>query len=73
MWHDYISWRMPDRGWVSRSAEAAHNLDVEIADLFAQRVAIDAQKLGGANLVPAGSGKAHREKGPLDLLQHPVV
>jgi hypothetical protein len=36
------------------SAAAAEHLDVEIADLLAQRVAIDPEQIGGPDLVAAG-------------------
>src|SRR5581483_7291637 len=48
----------PPRGpaWAG-SPSGAKDLDVEVADLLAQRVAVDAQEIGGADLVAAGRGK----------------
>src|SRR5580693_8555598 len=55
------------------SAAAAKNLDVEIADLLAQGVAVDAEKVGGPNLVAARGRQRHRQQRMLDLAQHPVI
>src|SRR5215208_7993405 len=51
----------------------AHHLDVEVADLLAQRVAVDAEQVGGADLVTAGSGERGREQRVLDLAQDAVI
>src|SRR5437016_3568182 len=53
----------PKRG----SPAAAEHLNVEIADLLAQGVAVDAEQVGGADLVAAGGGERHREERMLDL------
>src|SRR5882672_5370141 len=43
-------------------AAGAKDLDIEVADLLAQRIAVDAKKVGGANLVAAGRGQRHRQQ-----------
>ena len=44
------------RGFSYRASVAAENLDVEIADLLAQGIAVDAQQICGADLIAAGRG-----------------
>ncbi len=39
---------------------AAENLDVEIADFLSQRIAVDPQQVGGADLIAAGRGQSGR-------------
>src|SRR5215468_6583882 len=50
---DQVPWRFPDLipSPPLPLAPAAVNLDVEVADLLAQRVAVEAQEVGGADLV----------------------
>src|SRR5215470_5309911 len=55
------------------SAAAAEYLNIEIADLLAQRVAVDAEQVGGADLVAAGGRERHRQERMLDLAQHPMI
>ena len=43
------------------------------AELLAQRVAVDAEKLGGADLVAVGGGKALRKEWPLYLGEDAAV
>src|SRR5579863_5267703 len=49
------------------------DLDVEVADLLAQGVAVEAQKVGGANLIAAGRSQGRREQRDLDLLEDAVI
>src|SRR5262249_31134423 len=49
------------------------HLNVEVADLLAQRVAVDAEQVGSANLVAPRRGERRRHEGKLDLLQDPMV
>src|SRR5262249_25943970 len=49
------------------SAAAAEDLDIEIADFLAQRVAIDAEQIRRPDLVTARGRKRHRQKRMLDL------
>src|SRR5262245_12410337 len=44
------------------SLEAADDLDVEVAELLAQRVAVEAEQLRGLDLVAAGGGEREREQ-----------
>src|SRR5499427_5289214 len=55
------------------SAAAAEDLDIEIADFLAQRVAIDPEQIRRADLVAASGRKRHRQERMLDLPQHPVI
>src|ERR1700744_5199535 len=52
---------------------AAIDLNIEVPDLLAQRVAVQAQQVGGADLVAAGRGQRGREKRHLDLLEDAVI
>src|SRR5882672_5456197 len=70
--------RVTDRGYrrlshISISPAAAEHLDVEIADLLAQRIAVDPEQVGGADLVAAGGRERHREQRMLDLPQNAVI
>src|SRR5438046_9224722 len=49
------------------------DLDVEVADFLTQRVAVDPQQVGGADLIAARSGQRHRQERMLNFAQHPVV
>src|SRR6478672_4518539 len=49
------------------------DLDVEVADLLAQGVAVDAQEIGGADLVAARRGQRGGEERPFHLAQDAVV
>src|SRR5438067_4239415 len=51
----------------------AHHLDVEVADLLAQRVAVDAEQVGSADLVATGGGERGREQRVLDFAQNAVI
>jgi hypothetical protein len=49
------------------SAAAAEDLDIEIADFLAQRVAIDPEQIRRADLVTARGRKRRRQERMLDL------
>jgi hypothetical protein len=49
------------------SAAAAEDLDIEIADFLAQRVAIDPEQIRRADLVTARGRERHRQERMLDL------
>src|SRR5689334_24442485 len=49
------------------------DLDVEVADLLAQGIAVEAEQVGGANLVAAGGGERGRKQRDLDLLEDAVI
>src|SRR5690348_778055 len=46
----------------AQSATGADYLNVQVADLLAQRVPVDAQKIGGPDLVAAGGSERSREQ-----------
>src|SRR5690242_17730748 len=48
-------------------AAGADHLNIEIADLLAQGVAVDAEKIGGPDLVAARRGKRRRQQRIFDL------
>src|ERR1035437_9001662 len=52
---------------------AAENLNIKIADFLPQSIAIDAQQVGGADLVAAGGDKGRCQQGIFDLPQDPVI
>src|SRR5271156_5282460 len=54
-------------------AAAPVDLNIEIADLLAQRVAVETQKIGGTNLIAPGSRQRCRQQRNFDLLEDPVV
>ena len=49
------------------------NLDIQIPDLLAQRVAIDAEQVGGADLIAAGCGERCGQKRVFHLAQNAMV
>ena len=49
------------------------HLNIEIADLLAQGIAVDPQQIGGADLVATRGGKRRRQKRIFDLAQNPVI
>src|SRR6266853_4320175 len=49
------------------------NLDVQVANLLPQRVAVEAEEVGGADLVAPGRRQRGREQRHLDFLQNPVI
>src|SRR5215204_1268868 len=55
------------------SARAANDLEVEVADLLAQGVPIDAEELRRPDLVAAGGGERGADQRRLDLPQDPVI
>src|SRR3954447_26314587 len=52
---------------------ASVHLNVEIPDLLAQRVAVEAEQVGRADLVAAGGGQRRGQQRHLDLLQDAVI
>src|SRR6266849_517017 len=55
------------------SPAGTDDLYFQIPDFLAQRVAIDAQQIGGADLVAAGGGKRGREERIFDLPQDAMI
>src|SRR5580700_56190 len=55
------------------SAAGAIDLDFQVADLLAQRIAIDAKEIGGADLVAAGCRQCRRQQRPFDLAKDAVI
>src|SRR5262249_56792971 len=55
------------------SAAAPKHLDVEVADLLAQGVAIDPEQVGGADLVAAGRRQGDRQQRMFDFPQDAVI
>src|SRR5262245_44847447 len=51
----------------------AEHLDVEVADLFAQGIAIEAQQGGGADLVAAGGRQGRHQQRALKMLEHAII
>src|SRR6185369_9558646 len=58
---------------VGALAAAAKHLDVEIADLLAQRVAVDAEQIGGADLVAACRRQRRSQQWVLHLAQDAMI
>src|SRR6478752_1800686 len=56
-----------------RLAPAPIYLDIEIPDLLPQRVTVEAEQIGGADLVATGGRERGREQRHLDLLQDAVI
>src|SRR5687767_2555596 len=57
----------------ARLLQPADHLDLQIADLLAQGVAVEAEQGRGADLVAARRRQGEVDQGPLDLAQHAVV
>src|SRR5476649_2793039 len=57
----------------SADLRRANDGDVEVLDLFAQRIAIEPQETGRAQLVPAGCPQREGQKRPFDLCDHAIV
>src|SRR5690348_3608730 len=57
----------------ARLIAAAVDLDIEVADFLAQGVAIDAEQVGRAYLVAAGSGERGGQQRVFDLAQDAVI
>src|SRR5581483_5183133 len=66
--------RPPDaRGPGASRRRRAEHLDVEVADLLAQRIAVEAEQRRGADLVAArGRQRGHQQR-TLDVLEDAVV
>ena len=54
-------------------AAAPINLDVEIPDLLPQRIAVEAEQVGGADLIAARRCQRRGEERNLDFLEDPVI
>src|SRR5260370_10803530 len=52
---------------------AAVDLDIHVADLLAEGIAVEAEQDGSAALVAPGRGQGRREQRHLDFLQDPVL
>src|SRR5580700_5245775 len=55
------------------SAAGAIDLDFQVADLLAQRIAIDAKEIGGADLIAAGCRRCRRQQRAFDLAKDAVI
>src|SRR6266704_383619 len=55
------------------SAGGTDHLDLQLADLLALGVAIDAQEIGGADVVAARGGERGRQQRIFDLPQDPMI
>src|SRR5579871_4367122 len=67
-------------GWMRRSgrqarrlAAAAVNLDIQVADFLPQRIAVQTEQVGRADLVAAGRRQRRGQKRHLDLLEDAVI
>ena len=56
-----------------RLSWTAHHLDVQFANLLAQRVTVDAEQRRGAQLIAARLGEHPRDQRPFHLAQDPTV
>src|SRR5580700_46141 len=52
---------------------AAVDLDVQVANLLSQRVAVEAEQVGGTDLVAPGRRQRGREQRNLDFLEDAMV
>ena len=55
------------------AAAGAVNLDLEVADLLAQGIAVDTQEIGGADLIASRGRKRRRQKRRLHFPQNAVI
>src|SRR5262249_42112979 len=55
------------------AAAGAIDLNFEVADFLAQRVAVDPEEIGGADLIAAGGRERRRQQRPLDLAQDAMI
>src|SRR6478735_10011845 len=49
------------------------NLDIQVAYLLAQRVAVEPEQVGGADLIAPGRRQRGRQQGHFDFLEDPVI
>src|SRR5262245_46679294 len=56
----------------SRGRRAEH-LDVEVADFFTQRVAVEPEQRGSPDLIATRGGQGCHQQGPLNVLQNAVI
>src|SRR5580698_11308188 len=66
-------WAGPEGPVAFSSAAGAIDLDFQVADFLAQRVAIDAKEIGGADLVAAGCRQCRRQQRAFDLAKDAVI
>src|SRR5262245_3485952 len=59
--------------WRSTRAPTVRDRDAEVGELLAQRVAVDAEDLGGTNLVPAGALEGDGQQHALDVGDEALV
>src|ERR1700729_4168444 len=59
--------------YLPRLTPAPVDLNVEVADLLAQGVAVEAEQVGGADLVATGRGQRRGQERHLDLLEDAVI
>src|SRR5260370_17077606 len=52
---------------------AAVDLDIQVADLLPDRIAVEAERLSSADLVAPGRGQDPREQRHLDSLHAPLI
>ena len=52
---------------------AAVDLNIQVPDLLPQRIAVEAEQIGGANLIAARRRQRRREQRNLDFLEDPVI
>src|SRR6266851_9970574 len=61
------------RGAPAALITAPVNLDVQVANLLPQRIAVEAEQVGGTDLVAPGRRQRRRQQRHLDFLQDPVI
>src|SRR6266404_510536 len=62
--------RFEPAGWLNSTPV---NLNVQVANFLPQRVAVEAQKVGRANLVAPRRRQSRREQGYFDFLEYAVI
>src|SRR6476659_5432125 len=65
--------RGSEGNWQVLSTGPAKYLNVKVADLLAQRIAVHPEKICGPDLVAAGRGQGCRQQRVLNLPQHAVI
>src|SRR5215475_6937990 len=58
---------------IDRSAAGADDLDIEVADLLSQGIAVDPQEVGSPDLIAAGCRERGRQQRVFDLAQDAVI
>src|SRR6266478_9456005 len=69
------AWPQGDQGIVRRGSliAAAIHLNVQVAYLLAQRVAIEPEQVGGADLIAPGCRQRRRQQRHFDFLEDAVI